>query len=190
VKLGARSTLPDVAVAVSAALDGAGIRAVLTGGGIATIHTRGDYQSEDLDFILQSAPTRQRLDEVLRSIGFERAGDHYNHKAARFFVEFPRGPLSIGRDLEIRPVEIKVGRRKILGLSSTDSCRDRLAAFYFWNDRQSMDVAVQIALREKVDLGAVRRWSEREGMTAKCAEFEREFERRGRRSRARNRSSR
>lgn len=179
-KLSGRSTLPDVAVAVAAALDEAGIRAVLTGGGIATIHTRGDYKSNDLDFIIQSAPTRQQLDEALRKIGFERAGDHYDHRETRFFVEFPRGPLSIGRDLDIRPVEVKVGRRTVLGLSPTDSCRDRLAAFYFWKDRQSLDVAVRIALRETVDLGAVRRWSESEGMMERCTEFERELERRRR----------
>lgn len=189
-KLGARSTLPDVAVVVAAALEEAGIRAVLTGGGIAAIHTRGDYKSDDLDFILQSSPTRARLEQVLRSIGFERAGDHYNHTSARFFVEFPRGPLSIGRDLAIHPVDVKVGRRKILALSPTDSCRDRLAAFYFWNDRQSMEVAVRIGLREKIDLRAVRRWSESEGMVEKYAEFERELERRRRRSRPPSRSSR
>jgi Probable addiction module antidote protein len=62
VKLNERSTLRDVAVAVSRALEAAGIRAVLTGGGIATIHTRGSYKSEDLDFIIQSAPTQAQLD--------------------------------------------------------------------------------------------------------------------------------
>lgn len=188
--LRANSTLRDVAVAVAAALQKAGIRAVLTGGGIATIHTRGDYKSDDLDFILQSAPTRKQLDEALKAVGFKRAGDHYEHPTTRFFVEFPRGPLSIGRDLGIRPVEVKVGRGRVLALSPTDSCRDRLAAFYFWNDRQSLDIAVRIAIRERVDLGAVRRWSESEGMAERCGEFERELKRRRRGGRPRATGSR
>ncbi len=182
-KLGADSALGDVAVAVAAALDKAGIRAVLTGGGIATIFTRGDYMSEDLDFILQSAPTRAQLDEALKVAGFQRAGDHYDHPITSFFVEFPRGPLSIGRDLAIRPIDVKVGRGRILALSATDSCRDRLAAYYFWNDRQSLDTAVLIALRECVDLGTIRRWSKSEGMTERCGEFERELKRRRRSTR-------
>ncbi len=179
-RLGADSTLRQVAVGVSAALEKAGIRAVLTGGGIATIHTRGAYKSDDLDFVLQSAPTRAQLDEALKVVGFKRAGDHYDHPATSFFVEFPRGPLSIGRDLAIRPVEVKVGRGKVLALSATDSCRDRLAAFYFWNDRQSLDTAVRIAIRERVDLGAIRRWSESEGMAERYRDFERELKRRRR----------
>jgi hypothetical protein len=65
----------------------------------------------------------------------------------RFFVEFPVGPLGIGRDLAVKPVQIRIGggARRIRALSATDCCRDRLAAFYHWNDRQSLDAAVDIA---------------------------------------------
>jgi hypothetical protein len=160
-------------MAVSRALETAGIRAVLTGGGIATIHTRGAYKSEDLDFIIQSTPTQTELDAALERVGFERSGDHYVHPTSRFFVEFPPGPLSIGRDIAIRPEHVKVGRGRVLALSATDSCRDRLAAFYFWNDRQSLDVAIRIGLREKIDLEAIRRWSETEAMTERFVEFDR-----------------
>lgn len=59
--VGPDSTLLEVAVAVAEALEEAGIRAVLTGGGIAAIHTGGDYKSDDLDFILQSSPTRKQF---------------------------------------------------------------------------------------------------------------------------------
>ncbi|HEX9286531.1 MAG TPA: hypothetical protein VF999_04610 [Thermoanaerobaculia bacterium] len=44
-----------MALAVPEALEKAGIRAVLTGGACAALHTAGGYQSEDVDFILQSA---------------------------------------------------------------------------------------------------------------------------------------
>jgi hypothetical protein len=171
--LGADSTLSDVARAVAEALEKAGIRAVLTGGGIAAIHTRGDYKSEDLDFILQSATTRAELEAALETVGFARVRDHYENPRTRFFIEFPRGPLSIGRDLQIRPVDVKIGRGRILGLSPTDSCRDRLAAYYFWNDSQSLEVAVQIARRAGVNLAAIRRWSGSEGMGERFREFER-----------------
>jgi hypothetical protein len=173
VKIDEKSTLQEVAAVVSEALEAAGIRAVLTGGGIATIHSRGDYMSEDLDFIVQSAPTRAQLDAALRPIGFVRRRDHYEHAISPFFLEFPRGPLSIGRDLAVQPERVSVGRRHLLGLSPTDSCRDRLAAFYFWNDRQSLDVAVRIALRSAVDLKLIRQWSEAEGHTTRFGEFDR-----------------
>jgi len=169
------SNLEQIAAEVAGALDRAGIRAVLTGGAAAVIYTGGEYQSEDLDFILQSVPPQELLDQVLFEIGFTRKRDHYVHSRSRFFIEFPRGPLSIGRDLRIRPVEVRVGRRGVLALSPTDSCRDRLAAFYHWNDRQSLQTAIQIARWHRLNMAAIRRWSLEEGKPEKFEEFKREL---------------
>jgi hypothetical protein len=141
----------------------AGIEAVLTGGACASLYTRGAYKSSDLDFVLRSAVSRHTLDSVMASIGFFREGNHYRHPAARFFVEFPAGPLGIGADLRIEPVSYRIGKASVTLLSPTDACRDRLAAFYHWNDQQSLTTAVAIAQRQKVDMRAVRQWSDREG---------------------------
>jgi hypothetical protein len=167
------SSLEAVAAAVGSALERAGIRAVLTGGGCATIYTKGEYQSEDLDFVLQSSTSQSLLDQAMASIGFQRRGDRYHHPKSRFFVEFPLGPLGIGRDLDLKPLPLKIGQTRILALSATDSCRDRLAAFFFWNDRQSLETAVQIALRKTVDLKAVSAWAISEGMADRLEEFTR-----------------
>ena len=69
---------------------------------------------------------------------------------------------------------------RTLALSPTDSCRDRLAAFFHWSDRQSLVVAVEIAFRNDVDLARIRRWSAKEGHSTRFEEFERELERRKR----------
>lgn len=162
-KLSSRSSLADVAAAVAGALGRAGIRAVLTGGACATLYTEGEYQSFDLDFILQSAATRRKLDTVMASIGYRRAGNQYEHPKTAFIVEFPAGPLGIGVDIEIQPVTRAIGGVRVKTLSATDSCRDRLAAFYDWNDRQSLPAAVEIALRRRVDLRKIRTWGANEG---------------------------
>ena len=160
------------------ALEKAGIRAVLTGGACAAIHTAGEYQSEDLDFILQSASSQEELDEVMRGIGYRRAGEQYFHPETRFFVEFPVGPLGIGRDLSITPVKVRLGRKgSIRALSPTDSCRDRLSAFIHWNDRQSLEAAVKIALQNPVEMKKIRTWSASEGAAERFEEFSRELAR-------------
>lgn len=166
-----RSTLAQVAACVAQALSQARVRAVLTGGACATLYSKGKYQSSDLDFILQSAVKPQALDEVMKSIGFRRTGNHYEHPRTDFFVEFPAGPLGIGADIAIRPVTRRMGGVRVRLLSPTDSCRDRLAAFYHWNDRQSLHTAIQIATHSKVNLELVRAWSEREGASGKFSEF-------------------
>jgi hypothetical protein len=163
VKLGARTRLPDVSVAVGDALRRAGIRAVLTGGACASLYSGGRVTSVDADFVIRGSCTTEDLDRALAPLGFERARDRYIHARIPFFVEFPRGPLGIGEDLRIRPVWKSRGSAKTLALSATDACRDRLAAFYHWNDRQSLAAAVAIAERNRVALARVRDWSRREG---------------------------
>jgi hypothetical protein len=170
--------LPDVAAAVADALAKAGIRAVLTGGACATFFTDGAYQSSDLDFILEGEVRRRQLDEALGTAGFVREGDRYVSPDSPFFVEFPRGPLGIGRDLSIRPKPMRIGRTNVRALSATDSCRDRLAAFYHWRDRQSLETAVLIATRHRVNLRKIREWSAREGGAEGFDEFRRELARR------------
>lgn len=150
-------------MAVGDALRRAGIRGVLTGGACASLYTGGAYQSVDVDFVLSGSPPPEVLDRALASLGFKRDRDRYIHPLVPFFVEFPGGPLGIGEDFEIRPVWRSRRSAKTLALSPTDACRDRLAAFYHWNDRQSLSVAVAIAAGNRISLRKVRDWSRSEG---------------------------
>jgi hypothetical protein len=100
-----------------------------------------------MDFILAGATTQRQLDAAMASVGFVRKSDRFVHPRVTFYVEFPRGPLAIGGDYRIKPVERRGTHGRALILSATDSCRDRLAAFFDWRDRGSLDVAVAIALR-------------------------------------------
>ena len=100
-----RSSLGAVALTVGDALRRHGIRAVLTGGACASLHTRGRCQSRDMDFIVAGVVTQARLDAAMASVGFARKGDRYVHPRVEFYVEFPRGPLAIGGDYQIKPVE-------------------------------------------------------------------------------------
>lgn len=175
-KITAQSSLERVAAVLAGALRGAGIRAVLTGGACATIYSAGGYQSEDLDLVLQSSPTQRALDAAMAEAGFVRNGSYYEHPRTSFFVEFPRGPLAIGTDTSITPVEMQVEGVPLLLLSATDSCRDRLAAFYHWRDRQALGAAVAIATSHALDLEKIRAWSRREGAVEGFDEFLRTLE--------------
>lgn len=170
-KLTRRTPLRDVALAVGGALAGHGIRAVLTGGACASLHSEGSYLSEDLDFVLSGRVLPADLDRAMAAVGFTRQANRYVHPRSPFWVEFPRGPLAVGADLEIDPVWLEATDGRTLALSPTDSCRDRLAAFFHWSDRQSLAVAVEIAARNEIDLDRVRRWSAQEGHRDRFEEF-------------------
>ena len=178
-----RSSTRDVATTVAAALEGKGLRTVLSGDGCASIYTAGMYQSVDLDFIIQGPGTQRQLDEAMASVEFIRRETQYFHPHARYYVEFPPGPLGIGADYRIEPVELRSRGRRLLMLSATDSCRDRLAGFYHWNDRQGLDVAVRIAARQDVDMKKIKSWSQQERAVPRFEVFLEELERFRRRPR-------
>lgn len=188
-KISSRSSARKVATAVAAALERHDLQAVLSGGGCASIYTSGAYQSVDLDFILQGPGTQLQLDQAMASLGFERRGTQYFHLLSRYYVEFPPGPLGVGSDYRIEPVEIRSGKTRLRLLSPTDSCRDRLAGFYHWNDRQSLEVAVRIGARKRIDLEKIRTWSEQERALTRFEIFLEELERFRRRTRRRRKRS-
>ena len=69
------------------------------------------------------------------------------------------GPLSIGSEpvKEIATVQLSTGKLSLL--SPTDCVKDRLAAYYHWNDLQCLEQAVMVALDNRIDLKEVERWS-------------------------------
>jgi len=154
-----------------------GIDVVLSGGACVSIYTRNRNISYDLDFVLSTAVSRKRLNAVMEPLGYVEDGRHFRHPETPFLVEFLLPPLSVGAEpvREIR--EIKRGSSILRLLSPTDCVKDRLAAFYHWNDRQSLDQAVLVSRGADVDMDEVRRWSRREGMTSRFRQFEKEMKR-------------
>jgi len=160
--IGSTSTLSDVAFYVCTALDRAGITAVLTGGSAATFYAPDPYQSRDIDFVITVwAPNGER---ALLDAGFSREIDCYVHPSTIYPIEFPKGPLMVGDDMIKEWSTIRRGDELLNVLSPTDSCRDRLAAFLFWNDFSGLEQALAVChARADVDLDRVRRWCQRTG---------------------------
>ena len=170
--IGRGTPLRELAAIVSEACRASGIEIVLSGGACVSIYTRNRYLSFDLDFVLASAPDRRRVASALEGLGFLKDGRHYRHPKTPYIVEFLSPPLSVG-DEPVREVrEMRAGKRTFRLLSPTDCVKDRLAAFYFWNDLPSLDQAVLVCRDADVDLREVRRWSVKEEMREKFGLFE------------------
>lgn len=65
------STLLEVAAIVSAALEEAGFKSVLSDGAAISIYTDNRYESVDLDFV--SSVSMQELAAILEPLGFEKS---------------------------------------------------------------------------------------------------------------------
>ncbi len=169
--IGPKSTLAEVAFIVCTALNRVQLTAVLTGGSAATYYAPDAYQSRDLDFVITvHAPGGGA---ALASLGFTEVGQVYRHPATHFTVDFPRGPLAVGSE----PITSWRTARRRKGLlhvlTPTDSCRDRLASYLFWNDFSGLEQALAVARahRSEVDLATVGAWCSREGQGPKFELF-------------------
>jgi hypothetical protein len=144
---------------------------VLTGGSAATYYAPESYQSDDADFIIIFSSDPRGAGDAIKELGYREIGGTYHHAKNTFTVEFPPGPLAIGSDV-IRTYEtVRRGDEILYVLSRTDCVRDRLAAFYFFNDRSALAAAVAVAGGGAVDLTAIHQWSLKEGQAERFAEF-------------------
>lgn len=164
-------SVKELAAFISEHLRKCGIDTVLSGGACVTIYTKNKYQSFDLDFVTTNYIKSKKICEAMKQIGFRMEHRHFIHPATKYFIEFPPPPLAVGAEpvKEIR--EIKVKGKALKLLSPTDCVKDRLSAYYHWNDKQSLHQAVLVYKNQKVDLNEIERWSRSEGMGTKFKAF-------------------
>jgi hypothetical protein len=160
-------SLEDFAIVISDYLIKNGIDVVLSGGACVTIYTKNKFMSYDLDFVLVSSDKQKDARQLLTDIGFYEEDRYFKHNDTEYFIDFISSPLSIGEEPVREISEIKKGKCTLRLLSPTECVKDRLAAFYHWNDRQSLEQAILVCGDNKVDLKEIERWSANEGMSTK-----------------------
>lgn len=162
--------IKELAAIVSCKLNEKGIDAILVGGACVSIYTKNKYLSSDLDFV--SVSSIREISPALAELGFERKSSrHFEKNGCPFFIEFVSPPAAIGSE----PIKgnniLKTRLGTIVLLTPTDSVKDRLAAYYHWNDPQALEQALMLAKAQKISLQEVKRWSEKEGHKDKYGFF-------------------
>ncbi len=160
-RIDANTSLEELAVVVSGALEKAGITATLSGGASVTLYSENEYQSFDLDFV--SSARIGALADALEALGFHRivGARQFEHDESPYYVEFPPGPLAFGEtvvaDSDATTLQTSFGPVRIV--TPTQVVMDRLAAYVHWHDRQSLDQATMVARRQDVDWPSLSRWA-------------------------------
>lgn len=171
-----RMSQSELAAFIQDTLQAEGIAVVLSGGSAVSFYSDNKYVSKDLDLINTGFARRSKISSVMESLGFEEKGRYFINPETKFFVEFPDGPLSVGEEpvKEISEFELATGTLRVL--SPTDCVKDRLCAFYFWNDQQGLAQAVLVAKDQNIDLKEIKRWSKTEGKEKEYEIFKRKFD--------------
>jgi len=140
-----KMTQAELAAYVQSHLQAKGISVILSGGAAVAIYTENKYVSADIDLINVNFVNQKKIVEAMKEIDFSEKNRYFIHPDTKHFVEFPPGPLSVGEEPVKRIIEIKFSTGLLRVISETDCVKDRLAAYYFWNDQQSLAQAILVA---------------------------------------------
>jgi len=164
-------SLGELAANIATHLKNNGIEVVLTGGSCVSIYSKNKYVSYDLDFVEMSFYKRKEIKKVLSEIGFKEENRYFKNSKTDFLVEFPPGPLAIGSEpiKDIITLEFETGNLRLI--SPTECVKDRLAGFYFWNDRQCLEQAILVSSNNQINMNEIRKWSMKEGEEKKFQMF-------------------
>lgn len=154
---------------IAEALKEKNIDVILTGGAVVSIYSEGKYVSKDVDFL--SVTDHQIIKKAMFELGFKNIGKDFYHDDCLFTAEFPGYELVIGNEPMKAEGKIKSGKFTLKLLSPTQCVMDRLAAFYHWKDRQSLQQAVMVAKNQPVKLKTIEVWSGNEGMSDRYKVF-------------------
>lgn len=148
-----------------------GIDVVLSGGACVAFYSEGKYVSMDLDFVNASMTSFVKIRAAMKEIGFQERNRYFVHPDTDLFVEFPSGPLAVGDEQVRNIVEIGTQAGTFRIISPTDCVKDRLAAYYHWNDLPCLVQATMVAKENEVDLVEIKTWSENEGRVEQFQRF-------------------
>ena len=175
----AQMSMEELAAYICTALEKAGIDTVLSGGCCVELYSKGRYTSDDIDLIDRFNGGHRMIKEVMESLGFYeyKMKRYFVHDDTSLFVEFPRGPLGVG-DAPVADISTRTTSTGILKLlTPTDCIKDRLSAYYHWDDAQSLQQAVWVAQENSFDMDSIAEWSKNEAMMKKFEDFRIEVER-------------
>jgi len=166
-------SMEELAAYVCSSLEKEGIETVLSGGCCVELYSQGRYTSDDIDLIDRFNGGHRKIKQIMEKLGFKehKMKRYFVHDDTELFIEFPRGPLGVG-DAPVNTIAkrtTETGTLKLL--TPTDCIKDRLSAYYHWNDEQSLLQAVWVAHENEFDINSVEKWSENEGMLEKFTKF-------------------
>lgn len=166
-----RIGIAELAAIVSEKLREKGIDSLVVGGACVSIYTHNRYESGDIDFISHAA--LKHLDAALSPLGFSRKrySRHFTRNDCPFFIEFVAPPAAVGKERVRSGSELPTKFGTFVMLTPTDCVKDRLAAFFHWNDGQALEQAVMVAQEQPVNIREIKRWSAEEGFSDKFGIF-------------------
>jgi len=79
--------------------------------------------------------------------------------------------LAVGNELIYDTTVMNTPLGQISLLTTTDCVKDRLASYFYWNDRQALDQALLMAQTQKINMKNIKEWAKHENADEKFQHF-------------------
>ena len=166
--------IKKLAAIISTFMQKNGIESVLVGGACVSIYSNNKYMSYDIDMITNS-PIK-KITPLLEELGFKNLGGRlFKNPQCKFLIYFPAPPVSIGDEPVSKFNYLKTRFGTICLLTPTDCIKDRLMAYFFWKDLQSLDQAIMVAKKNKIHYSDLKKWAEKQGEIEKYEVFKKKL---------------
>ena len=139
------------------------------------LYTENRYLTTDIDMVDISHQKPAILEAAMAEIGFNKEGRIYTNSSTEIVVEFPSAPLAVGDELISETTMVTSASGDIPILHAADVVKDRLAAYFHWQDQQSLVQALCIMLCHKIAPRAVKPFCKNEGMAEHYIQIESYF---------------
>ncbi|MFH1073792.1 MAG: hypothetical protein V1752_01775 [Candidatus Firestonebacteria bacterium] len=167
----AKMKVKYVAAVVQKTLGKYGIDSTIVGGSCVEIYSNNKYTSGDIDIV--SDYSLDEIGSALKEIGFKRKDKtrFFERKDCEYFLDFVQPPLAIGNAPVKQLSNIRTKKGLIKLLTPTDCVKDRLAAYFYWDDKQSLEQALLVSKTETLDYKSIESWAKGESNLKKYKEF-------------------
>lgn len=168
-------SIKELAAMVSDYLQKNDIKVILTGGSCVSLYSFNKYMSKDIDLITE-APLR-KIAPIIKELGFESmsGGRIFKNPKCEFLVDFVAPPPSIEDEPILEFNNIKTPYGTIYLLTPLDCIRDRLCAYFYWDDLECLEQAVLVAKTNKVNFQKIKQWAESKGQLEKYKIFKKKY---------------
>lgn len=157
------TAIVELAAIVANHLQQHDINVVLVGGLAVEIYSDNLYLTKDIDMVDTSYQKPARINQAMAEIGFTKQGRVYINNTTLICVEFPAAPLAVGEELIKETTHIKTAAGDIPILFVSDVIKDRLAAYFYWQDKPSLVQALAIMINQGIAPATLKSFCVREG---------------------------
>ena len=155
-------SMEQLAAIITTHLKQQDIQVVLVGGLAVSLYTDNRYLTKDIDIVDISYQKPATLKAAMADIGFYKQGRVYCNDSTDITVEFPSAPLSVGDEPITEQTNISTEHGDIPVLYAVDIVKDRLAAYFHWQDQQSLVQALCVMLCHTIKPAEVKAFCEKE----------------------------